>query len=274
MNTKLPPESTPEALIWGGGENRQREPFGWAQFQKSWRSASSCSQCGIHQAWQCQHPSLPPHSWACACHSVSSPRRMEPSWDGCRTRLSGWLAWLLGESCSCFTPGKGTGKHKPRISIGAGHEATALGCASPEAALSQHLCHSQLSGMGFPRVVNTQMPLSKARSFALALPTPRPELTVKTMCWVIAGLTHNGKQSSYPSSPSLIPHPFPPAVKKSFQICRLNTFFVHFRPFTLYPTSLGSNNIFPSFDHSISWRVFIGREVSLTELLLSHTAQI
>lgn len=58
--------------------------------------------------------------------------------------------------------------------------------------------------------------------------------------------------------PRLSPAPTPPAVKKCFQICRLNTFFVHFRPFTLYPTGLGSGNIFPSFDHSISWRVFIG----------------
>lgn len=129
-------------------------------------SLGSCSQCGIQQAWQCQHPSLP----TAPC-SGCSPRRMEPSWDGCRTRLSGWLAWLLGESCSCFTPGKGTGKHKPCISTGAGHEATALGCASLQAAPSGHLCHSQLFGMGFPRVVSTQMPSSKARSFALALPT-------------------------------------------------------------------------------------------------------
>lgn len=63
---------------------------------------------------------------------------------------------------------------------------------------------------------------------------------------------NSGKQSSYPFSPGLIPYPFPPTVKKSFQICRLNTFFVHFRPFTLYPTSLRSNNIFPSFYHSIT----------------------
>lgn len=118
------------------------------------------------------------------------------------------------------------------------------------------------------------MPSSKARSLALVLPTTGLELTLKTLCWFVTGLTHSGKQSSYPSSPGLIPHPFPPAVKKSFQICRLNTFFVHFRPFTLYPTSLWSNNIFPSFDHSISWRVFIGWEASLTELLLSYTAQI
>lgn len=57
-------------------------------------------------------PALP--RWGTAARS---PRRMEPSWAGCITRLSGWLAWLLGESCSCFTPGKGTGKHEAQISV-------------------------------------------------------------------------------------------------------------------------------------------------------------
>lgn len=75
----------------------------------------------------------------------------------------------------------------------------------------------------------------------------RPELTLETLCWFITV----GNRAHIPP-PGLIPHPFPPAVNKSFQICRLNTFFVHFRPFTLYPTSLGSNNIFPSFDHSVT----------------------
>lgn len=117
----------------------------------------------------------------------------------------------------------------------------------PGAAPSGHLCHAQLLGMGFPRVVNAQMPSSKARSFTLALPTPGPELTLETLCWFITV----GNRAHIPP-PGLIPHPFPPAVNKSFQICRLNTFFVHFRPFTLYPTSLGSNNIFPSFDHSVT----------------------
>lgn len=59
-----------------------------------------------------------------------------------------------------------------------------------------------------------------------------------------------------------------------FQICRLNTFLAHFRLFTLYPTSLGSGNMFPSFHHIISQRGFIGWEVSLPELSLSHTAYI
>lgn len=83
-----------------------------------------------------------------------------------------------------------------------------------------------------------------------------------------------GNRARIPPPPDLVLHPSPPAVKKCFQICRLNTFFVHFRPFTLYPTGLGSGNIFPSFNHSISRRVFIGWDASLTELLLSYTAQI
>lgn len=77
-----------------------------------------------------------------------------------------------------------------------------------------------------------------------------------------------GNRACIPPPSHLVLHSSPPAVKH-FQICRPNTFFVHFRPFTLYPTGLGSSNIFPSFDHSISWRVFIGWDVSLAELLLS-----
>lgn len=77
-----------------------------------------------------------------------------------------------------------------------------------------------------------------------------------------------------------IPHPDPVLsptphdAKIFFQICRLNTFLVHFRPFILYPTSLGSGNMFPSFHHSISQRVFIDWEVSLPESSLSYTAYI
>lgn len=36
------------------------------------------------------------------------PLSTDVSWATGITSVSGWPAWLLGESCSCFTPGKGT----------------------------------------------------------------------------------------------------------------------------------------------------------------------
>uniref|UniRef100_A0A8C5U5H7 Uncharacterized protein n=1 Tax=Malurus cyaneus samueli TaxID=2593467 RepID=A0A8C5U5H7_9PASS len=66
----------------------------------------------------------------------------------------------------------------------------------PQMAPSQRLCHSQLLGMSFPRLLDTQMPWRKVRSSALAkaVPTGTWELLLKTLCWFITGPTHSGKR--------------------------------------------------------------------------------
>lgn len=214
---------------------------------------------------------------------------MEPSWDGCRTRLSGWLAWLLGESCSCFTPGKGTGKHQPRISV-----VQDTG-PQPSAAQGFHLCQPQAGTSSAPslspalwdslrrgcgwaeRAIAGQQSQVLVLALAKALPgaaCTRSGTGVETPV-LVYNRTHTDWEIG-PGSPcpTLSPAPTPSAAKKCFQTCRLNTFFVHFRLFTLYPTSLGSSNIFPSFDRSISQRVFIGWDAFLTKLLLSYITQI
>lgn len=163
-------------------------------------------QCGSGAS-----PSLP-HQGTAAC----SPRRTEPSGAGCITRLSGWLAWLLGESCSCFTPGKGTGKHEAQVSVA---------------------------------------------FFLPSLLLPPPLLMAID---VPPGVAVWGWHAHTP--PDVAPCPPLSTVKKCLQICRLSTFFVHFRPFTLYPTSLRSGSRFPSFNPNVSQVVFIAWEVFLTKL--------
>lgn len=74
------------------GEKGRRDPFGWAQPQKSNpKSPGSRSQCGVCQAWQCQHPSPP-----AAGPRASRPRLLTPQDGALLGRLQNQTFRLAG----------------------------------------------------------------------------------------------------------------------------------------------------------------------------------
>lgn len=270
-------------------QKERRHPFDWAQPQKlNPKSPGSHSQRGVHQAGQCQHPSPP----AAGAHA-SRPRLLTPQ-DGALLgrlqnqtfRLAGLASrrklfllysrkrhWKTLITYQRRCRARGTALGSSRLSsppapgwhlLGAFAVPAALGWPSRLRRLTEHTTAGEQSQIIVLALAKALLGAARTRNGA----------GIENPVLIYNGTRAHREIGPDSPLPRLGPAPTPPAVKKCFQICRLNTFFVHFRPFTLYPTGLGSSNIFPSFDHSISWRVFIGWDASLTELLLSYTAQI